>query len=307
MMPHSQPLEILNQQARRDGFKIEDVNWSQPIDVTKKWMPEGLVNIRFLPAYANWDARLRLRYNHLYALAIAEQFIWFEQGIVIPIMQRILKRHDLDLDLREALEHFVTDELKHSELFHRLIRHADPGLRAGYQFYNLNFAQAAFYRLIVDNPDFFIAWIWMTIYFEERTMHISRLYHTERNSIDSIFARCHHLHMLDEARHLQIDQYLLHSLYDHQPRWKKLMAAKMYRKVLEAYASPGRIARKILAGMQNEFPQSKLELMQVQLELPTLAKNRDFITTMFGDHAIGRTRVLLQEYPEMRRALEVIS
>jgi hypothetical protein len=307
----SLPLAKLNEQAERNAFKLEDVDWSRPIEYTLKWMPEGMVHIRFLPSYPKMSALHRLRYNQLYGLAICEQFIWFEEGIVIPIMQRILRGRNLPAELRACLEHFIADEVKHSELFKRLLRKVDSSWN-GYRFLDLSAPQAFFYRTVVRHPGLFSAWIWMTIYFEERTMHFSRLYNAEKYkggkaAIDPTFARAHHLHMIDEARHLQVDQYLLRYLYDPEPRWKKVLASRMMERVMEAYASPSRIARAVVALMKHEFPADTPLFDDIIAELPSLRHNADFLVALFGDEALPRTRALLKVYPEMLASLAVIS
>jgi P-aminobenzoate N-oxygenase AurF len=304
----SQSLEKLNFLSEKSDWSVDDVDWSRPIDYTKNWMPHGLINIRFLPSYEKMTLPQKRRYNQLYALAIAEQFIWFEEGIVIPILQKIVNQNKLSPDLLKCLEFFMEDETKHSRLFRKLICQVNPEAKNGYRFYNLSHFQKKFYQTIVGYPDFFSAWIWMTIYFEERTIHISKLYHQELSQgMDETFVKCHRLHMIDEARHVQIDQYLLRFFYDQKPIWNRKLAAWMYRQVVKAYASPKRISGYILNEMKTEFPESVSTFDQIINEFELLPKHKEFIQKMFGPEALGRTRKLLDSYPEMRPILEIIT
>lgn len=306
---HSQSLSHLNDQAKSQGFSLDDVNWAAPIDEEKLWMPQSLINLRFLPSYELLTENERRDYNHRYALALAEQFIWFEQGIVIPILQNLLKTRTFSSDFTECLQHFIEDEMRHSALFQKLLQRAAPAdyTPFEYRFYKLSQVQKWFYSSVVDYPNTFIAWIWMTIYFEERTLHISRLYAQERRQIDATFARCHQLHLLDEARHLQIDQYLLQHLYDQETSWKKFLASKMYQQVVLAYSRPRRISGQILDSMKQRDPERGVVFDQIKKECPLLAEHDEFKVKMFGDQAIPRTRALLAQYPEMKSALKILS
>src|SRR5687768_9942206 len=111
------------------AYSIDDLDWSRPIDRARRWSPEGIAPLTHLPSYARLEERHRLRYNQLFALGICEQFVWFEQHLLVPVLRRLLATQpDMPPLLRQALEHFIAEEEKHSEMFWRMCEKAEPAL-----------------------------------------------------------------------------------------------------------------------------------------------------------------------------------
>lgn len=303
----SQPLDELNRQASAHTFSIDDVPWATPLSNEKNWIAESLVTVRYLPSYKSLTAEQRLRYNHLYALSVCEQFIWFEQGLICPIINKWIANSDLPEDFRLALKFFNEEELRHSSMFRRLLKKADHRAYStgDFRLYKLKPLHKAFFNSVIRWPQIFLAWIWMAIYFEERTLFISRHYHDDA-SVDQTFRRCHQLHMIDEARHLQIDQYLLKYFYDSASPFKRRLAGKMFTALLRAYTSPKNTSRNILRQMRLEKCGPQNSLIKLHKDVAQLGHSRQFVEDFFGQGAMKRTRILLSQYPEMKKALSLI-
>jgi hypothetical protein len=307
--PHSQPLAVLNHQSETRTFSLDDLDWKAKLDFNLNWIPEAFVSASYLPSYQHLTPEQSRRYNQLSALAVCEQFVWFEEDLLCRVLRNVLRSRDLAPDLRTCLQHFVAEEERHSDMFTRLLRKADPDFYSTgkYQFFGLSGPQTKFFDTVTKRPNLLLVWIWMAIYFEERTLHISRLYRREEKragdpTLDATFARAHFLHMIDESRHLQIDQYLLENFFETEPTWKRQLGAFLTTKVFEAYRSPKRIARRILTKMKQEDPIGTPIFDKLIEELPLLATNQNFKEVMFGKEALGRTRELLEIYSEMRAA-----
>src|SRR5579885_1646089 len=228
---------------RRQTFELKDIDWSRPVDRSRPWSPDAIAPMTYLPSFAKLSEEQRLRYNQLFSLGICEQFIWFEKDLLNPVLQRILKKKKVSGELRTALIQFVEDEEKHAEMFWRLLERAEPQLyvRRRYFFLNMNSLQRASIRAMVSRPEHFLVWIWAAIFFEERTLDYSRHYllaqRAAPGAIDPLFSRCHRLHLVDEARHHEIDFHLLRELYDPEPWPKKRLAGIMMRRLMRNFAS----------------------------------------------------------------------
>lgn len=306
-------LARLNRQAHERAFSIEDIDWSQSVDHEKAWIPESLELLAWAPSYCLLDVATRRRSNQLYALGVCELFIVFEQS-VIRALPAVLARRDLPAVLRETLECFVVEESKHIEMFWRLLETSEPHLYAkrSMHFASVSQAECLFMRRATRHPDLFLAWIWLTIFLEERTLFVSRQYMKAERAkpgvIDSLHANVHAFHFMDEVRHCQIDQHLISTLYEPQPRWRKWLCAIMHRRALRGFVNPGRTARRVLARLGAEFPQLRACIIPALLaELPRIGERSDFRTLHFGARALPRNLELLSRYPEHAAALRLLT
>lgn len=305
-------LARLNRQARERAFSIEAIDWSQPVDRTKPWIPELLGLLYYAPSYSLLDTSERRRYNQLSALGLCEQFILFEQ-MVISALTGVLARCELPAELREGLCCFVTDEEKHIEMFWRLLERSEPGfypVRAPV-LVSLSPLQDLLMNCAVNRPRLFLAWIWLTIFLEERTLFVSRQYlEAQRKApglIDPLHAQVHAFHFMDEVRHCQIDQHLLDVLYDPQPYWKKKLCGAMFHHALRAFVFPGRSTRRILNVLGNEFPRLRQKIIPGLIdELPHIGRNAEFHRRLFNRAALPRTLGLLSQYSEHAAARRLL-
>ncbi len=313
----SQPLSVLNEQAKTRTFSVDDVDWESEFDFTKRWIPDEVASMTYLPAYHCLSEANKLRLNQLTSIGVCEQFVWFEEDLLTVALAEILKRRDVTPDLKECLENFIDEEKRHSLMFRRMLLKfsADRYKFQPYWLVKLNAIQNFVFAKVVRNPHVFLSWIWLAIFFEERTLHVSQLYrraeHFDQNPVDPMFSRVHALHMIDEARHLQIDQYLLFAFYDRAPIWKRKLSAWLSFKIFANYRSPKRIAKKILGLLIDENIAAKNDdqahyLRTMAKQLPILRESTAFQNALFGPKILPRTRELMSQYPEMRKVFEVL-
>lgn len=306
----SQSLKVLNHLSEVRTFALSDVDWNREVSRSLPWMPEVLMPAGYLPSFQELTDFQKLRFNQLTAQAVCEQFIWFEEDLICPILRNVLKARTLNPELRRCLENFIEEEGRHSEMFLRLLKKIDPLTYQSkkYHLFGLRKSEALAFQQLIRRPNFFLVWIWMAIYFEERTLHFSKAYQSAKelnpSGIDPLFSRVHALHMIDEARHLQIDQYLLREFYVEESKLKRGLAAAFTKKILSAYRSPQRNSRRIIQILSSEAPGPVWN--QLEKELPSLRSNTAFQKAMFGSNALGRTRELMNLFPEMRTALAVL-
>ena len=313
-------LARLNRQAHERAFEVEDIDWSVPVERTKNWIPDDLAPVSFMPSYALLGNEERRRYNQLFALGTCEQFILFEQAI-IRALPRILDRCTLPAELRESLRYFVAEEQKHIEMFWRLLERSEPELYATRTPRLACFSGVPGFLLnrAVGHPRLFLAWIWLTIFLEERTLFLSRQYVDAQRrapgSIDALHTEVHAFHFRDEVRHCQIDQHLLDVLYDPQPAWKRRLCGMtfaralhggavplfeiVFARALHAFIFPSRTTRRIFDVLETEHPRLRARIIpRLSAELREIGRDVRFHQRLFSRTALPRTLSLLSQYPE---------
>ncbi len=298
---------MLNRRARSDAFSADDVDWSLEVDRSKAWEPDELGALWFVPSFELLSAEQRRRCNQLHAIGICEQFIWFEWELISGI-GNVLRLRTLPARLDEALRHFIAEEQKHIEMFWRLLQKSEP---AWYperrpRIFRVSFLHQFCMNRMVAYPELLIAWVWLAIFVEERTLHLSRLHmSTAKKSpaeVDALHTQVHSFHFRDEVRHYQLDQHLLTWIYDPQPRWKKQLSAFMFRQFVRAYVAARRTATHILMQLGNEYSVLRAELLPCMLaELQDVARNPRYHQKHFSPAAAPHTLKLLAEYREHDR------
>jgi len=118
--------------SKRVRFDIErDVIRGRTLDVTKKFLPDGLSRVDSLEFLSDAQARLM---SQIQGRTYANMFGLVERFIG-PKITEISRDHWLgDQTAFEALVRFTEEELKHQELFRRMERLAGQDMRAGYSF-----------------------------------------------------------------------------------------------------------------------------------------------------------------------------
>jgi len=163
----------------------------------------------------------------------------------------------------------------------------------------------------VQFPERNLAWVWMAIFFEERTLDYSQQYidadRTNPGTLAPQFVTAHRLHYLDEARHFQMDLHFLENIYDRASGLQRKWSGFLMRKLIQSYTSPRRVSHRLLEQLQSEFPQLEASLIEaLQSELRQIRFNRDFLRTAFGSKAVPRSRELMMRYPEMRGLIDLM-
>lgn len=309
----SQPLSELNSKAKTHSFELNDYDFAKRHDRAHElhWAPPGMAPLTYLKAFQALTSEQKLRYNQLFALGILEQFAWFESDLLGRILVQKIARLRAG-EFREALEHFVADEVKHTEMFWQIMEKYEPEIYSErkYHFLNLGFLQKLGVWFLVTFPELNLAWIWMAIFFEERTLDYSKKYvDCERKTpgkIDPQFLTAHRLHLIDEARHFQMDIHFLERIYNPAGWLKKSWAYFGMRRLMKAYTSPKRVTFKVLERMQTEFPDLKNETVRaLKLELQEIGRSREFLDMAFGLRAVPRSRELMKSDPKMRRLIRL--
>src|SRR5712692_11134902 len=101
----------------------------EPIDSSKRFIPQLLTPLYHTPFYAQLSEVQRLRYNQLHASYFNEQTIFFESAMAQHMLRRFVLRKFSD-DLETGLRTFITEEAEHSKMFRELNRQCLPEIYA---------------------------------------------------------------------------------------------------------------------------------------------------------------------------------
>ena len=301
-------LDRLNRLADKNAFDVEDLDWSRPVSRNCLWGPEKIAPLTYLPAYDLLTDEERRRLNQLFSVGVCEQFIWLEENILVRTLGKVLMHWSMSEGLRIALDHFIKEEIKHTEMFWRTLEKASPEWYPTRRFhlFNISKQQSFLLNRVINNPTLFLVWIWTAIFFEERTVnycqHYRRASRRDPGSIEPTFADLHEYHFKDEVRHFQLDQYLLAECYDKQPAWKRRLAGLMFYYVMKSYTAPGRTSLRILDILGQEFPHLTQSVIPDFLQqIPSLATNSSFHRMAFSREAVPRSMALFSRYDELNR------
>lgn len=299
-------LSDLNRQSKRNAFKLDDLALASP-DRKLFWAPEELVPISHLQEYELLSLQERIRYNQLFALGVLEQFIWLESRVLCRVIEKVLRDRSLPRDLKIGLTHFHEDEVRHSEMFWRMLEIAEPKLysRRECVFLSSKSFSIKAVESLIEAPSFFLVWIWLAIFFEERTLDFSKRYilqyKTHPDSIDQSFFLVHKLHMQDELRHFMMDVHLLRHFYDEANVLKKNLASRMFSSILKRLANPRLMTLAYLKKMNEEFEGFESRVgRRLRLARASLRTNNSFKSISMSAASTPRTYELLDRYRETR-------
>jgi hypothetical protein len=202
------------------------VDAGDPPNPDLPWIPWRILPLADSAEFAACTAAQRLRYNHYYALCVAEQFIWLENELIVAPLKRLMRRGVLAGPVRELFESFLRDEDAHNATLWRLCHAARPDLYPGGNRYPEIVPRRQLFRppatvravaaLFAVFPRTLSGWVLMVNSFEEHTLLLHRAYQDAAHPLDPVFRQVHFLHARDEARHCHLDRLLAELLLDSQ-------------------------------------------------------------------------------------------
>ena len=299
------PLETIAKRAEDNHYDIDSIGWDDGVDFSRYFFPEHLTPLFHCPVYQELSEPQRLSYNQLYGMATNEQFIFLEERFLVQFIGNLLEkqRKKLPSELVSALDNFVDEEIKHTEMFRKLARLSNPEryTDSDYYFLRLGKAEGALLDLMAKKPDFFTFWCVLGVAFEEKTIDYYRHYQRHKRErpekeLDPLYFDVHKLHMLDEVRHVQIDHHLVKLFYEGQGSIGRKINVKVISKMLQSYARPKRTSIRVVEDLVREHPdlQPKLEAMCTQL------RSLPWSAISYTPKNVPQTYALFEEYPELR-------
>ncbi len=300
-------LESLNQQSEKNSYTIDDINWSLKANPDKFWMPESLVSISHLPVYNDMSDELKRLFNQYNSLGVAELFIFFEETCLAPSMEKALLIAKGE-PLRIALRNFIDEENKHSACFKKLLITAKPDFYSEsdfkYRFLRISTAAKLTFDLLRKFSVQLPAWVWGALFFEERTLLYSKEYMAAKKnnekSVDELFYQAHFYHMMDEVRHVKLDEHMIKNFYNTYGARHASVVTWMVHKLIARSAYPINMIKSCLAQIKISAPQllpAEIE-QRILSEAKQLTNTKSFLDLNFSQSAAPRTRFLMSRFPE---------
>lgn len=287
--------------SKNRQISLDEIDWEKKIDENVDWAPNRLAPLTYLPSFAKLSLKAQRRYNHYFALGINEYFSLFEEYFLIRCLLRLKKIKSVEL--KEAIEHFIDDERRHSEMFHALNRRAAPQFYSStkkYHFLTNTWLFSAALKFAASWPRLFVVWIWVAVFMEERTLFFSQVYSQESHSLEPRFVHAHRLHMIEELRHVCMDSYLIDEVYKTAPKILRRWSAWMFAKLIIRLRSPRVMTMAILGRLKKDYPDELKVFALLEQELPLLAQCSEYHDLLFSSKATRRTYALMAQHREFR-------
>lgn len=296
----------LNADARRRAYGIEDLPWHLGVDASKLWSPERMSHLYHCDVYHEvLTGEERRYYNQVYSAGICEQFVFLEEWLLVKGLRSLLGHPTLkiDPDLREAMGIFIDEEIKHGEMFGRLLQRSFPEVygRERWSVYKLSRAEFALLEISLRQPTFFIWWIWVAVFFEEKTLDFYRKYaqEDEGRTLDPLYREVHRYHAMDEARHFQLDHHFLSHFWDPAPWWKKAVNLIIFHRVMRSFAHPRRTVRHAVERLVERFPRLEVHRERLLAEILAVSKRDSWQEATYSRKTLPRTFALFDRYPDV--------
>jgi hypothetical protein len=286
--------------------KVEVPDRSFYVGISREhfWSPKTINPWFYLPSYSKLPSEVQLRYNQLHALCVNEIFCYFEQGFIKIILKNKLneefgKNGDL---LAKAMGFFCDEEDRHTEMFWRLNESAAPEFYPSRKFQFIDtesFSAKARDFVVMNFTSMLLFWVWVAIFFEERTLMYSVEYAKKNHeNLSPQFKFIHEQHMIEEARHVQMDEIFIELFFRDQSWFKQKIGALMFEKVLSDFSVPKRSTKKIVQFLKKEFNSSEIhaQIDACVAELPLLATHQEYRRLFFGPASAPRTYRHMNEF-----------
>jgi len=308
-------LETLNKQAREQAVSLDQVDWERPIDATKLWVPPELCPLAYLPIHGELSEAEALSANHIYALSLAEQFIFLETDILNNVVQALQRDSSLlsfieaEPGLGEAMQHLFDEEEVHAEMFWRLCEGAAP---EHYPPRRLRLVPITRFRRwlvrsIFERPKRFPFWCWVGALFEEKTIYFSRLYEGYGAAeMDQTFARVHRLHMLDEARHFALEREFVRLFWRNLSAPSRALNLRLFQGFLGSFVNPRESTLRRFDVLCQEHPRLSPLRARLKEELRGIHQNTAWRAASFSREVLPGCFRMFDEHSDIAEALAAI-
>ena len=272
------------------------------IDLDRPFVPEHFTQLYHTPCYRALDDAQRLRYNQLYGLRSNELFMLFEEGFTRRVIQRLQETSaGEDPLLGECLEMMLLEESRHHRMFLDFNREVLPeayGDDRGF-FARPGPIEGLVLRLMTQNPQGRPFMLWLILLLEEFSTAFSRLLiaSEQTEGLAADYVRLHRLHMLDEVRHVGLDETVLNRLLQRLSRRRQAMNGRAFRVLLHEMLSPKRSGIRVLRVLAREFPGLAPSLPTMVKAVKALPQDPGMSALITDAACLPVTHALMQRYP----------
>jgi hypothetical protein len=278
------------------------------VDFGKRFIPEELTPLFYVPWYRWLASDQRLRYNQLQALYLNEQILFFETLVGRGVMDALLREPWPD-NFGSELQQFWDEERRHSDMFRQLNRLCAPQFYAAGDFYFVRASQHWLTALdwATHRPRLFPVFIWLMLLQEERSLFYSKEFMRQEKAIETHFVETHRMHLADEVGHVHWDEKLLDLLWPGVNRYLRTVNATLLAwMVREFFSTPKRGQWNVVQQLAREFPSLQGHLPELRQQLSDLPKDECYQLSLYRREIAPRSFARFDSWPEfrvMRRAM----
>lgn len=280
----------------------ESVLSSEPIDFSRRFMPEELTPFYHVSGYSELTESQRLRYNQLNALYFNEQTMFFEKTLAQNVLGYFL-RGSISEGLKEGLRQFLREEGEHSAMFRELNLKCSPTFYAHRDFHFIRVPRplAKILDVVSKHPMQFPFLIWLMHLQEERAMFFGRAFLKAEDSLEPHFVAVQRRHLADEAGHVRWDEALLDWVWPRTARLLRGVNIRLFAWMIgEYFSTPKRSTTRVLAELVREFPDLQPRYDEFCRQLRSLGGNLEYRKALYCPETVPKTFKRFDAWPEFR-------
>ncbi len=287
------------------------IDWRTPIDRSRWFFCETLTPLYYTPIYRDLDYSHKQRYNQLTAMMANEIIAFMESEFLVATLTAVTKSLERDdSGLRAAVVRFADDERRHAGIWCDLNRLSEPAWyeNARWRLINIPAGVLAAARFVARHPAAFPLVFWLQLVQEERSLDISRrCMRLPAASIEPRYLASYGAHLPDEARHVQIDRYLIDRYYRGRSAVVRHASAWLMKTIVRALlVTPVHSTARVVGVLATEYPELAPLVPRMLRELDALRCSREYHEMMYSRATTPVTFALFDEHPEFHAMREVL-
>jgi hypothetical protein len=278
------------------------VDWSSDIDQHRQFVCPTLTPLFYSPVYSELNAAQQLRYNQLSAISFVDLILFFEQSFSAALESLLRERDRHSASFQAEIEHFRDDERRHCQLWRKLNRLSmpQPQNANGYRIIRVGGALRLLLGFLSARPRPFPVAALMMLTLEEHSIEISRrCARVEENVLEPHYRDAFRAHLLDEARHVQIDRTILRELLKPLSGSARRLNATLFQMFIrKLWLRPANAAASVVEVLVDEFPELRPTRSRLLAGLGEAGNNPEYRRMMFSPKCTPLLFGLLRLHPE---------
>ncbi len=300
---------LLNRLFLRFSFSFEIDMAIEPVDFSKRFIPEHLTPLYHTSAYAQFTDVQKLRYNQLHASYFNEQTIFFESAMAQHILRCFITRKLPD-GLANGLRTFIAEEAEHSKMFRELNRQCLPEIYAqgDFHFVSVLFFPSACLQQWVKRAHWFPFFLWILLIQEERALFYAKEFLSEADSLEPHFVATQRRHLADEVGHIQWDEELLDWIWPRTGKTSRRINVHLFGWMMgEYFTTPKRSGLRVVSKLVKEFPALQSVWPELRNQMLQLAHNQEFNLLCYSRTVTPKAFARFDQWPEFQSLSKVLS
>ena len=281
-----------------------------PIDGERWFVCPTLTPLYYTRIYHELSEPQRLRYNQLTALCFNELIGLFERTFIAAVEAAGARLSRENPAMAHCLNEFAEDERAHIERWRELSRRSAPGLY-GKRDDPITRVPRAFGGLlaaIARRPRLLPVSFWLALALEEHSIDISRrCLRMDAAQAEPTYRAAYAQHLHDEARHVQLDRYLIERFYASLPEaWRRVNAKMLAHLIGRCFLPPNRSAVRVVRLLAQEIPALRPLLPRMVRELRGVSEDPGYHAMMYSRRSTPMLFSLFDRFPEMHMMRRVL-